>query len=687
MRIMGKCYIETTRTGFENWSKKTEMNDLPADDGWTHYPGFNGSPSVKGGFLKVVADTDIVKWYKSWSASNSVGVTSEIRMKLNYPFTNDYNLEVEDGTKRVLLRIEEDRVRTSIPPIIDVVVDTSEYHTYRLLMKETEVKLFVDGELKGTTTPTTTTNNKIAFGPDGDAVGTSFVDYVYYSTDGVFESQFFTPLKASLEKQTSSAVDTLSFTVKKDDDVEVDDDVDFYISEYKSDATWEDDVHKFTGIVRKTKTGTFKEVNADSYGSVLNDVYVDKYYDAETDIAWIASDLIFCYGSDYGLTFDRTDTSGFTLSKFLARGLLIDVIRSLADVLGWVFRTDEDKSFFFEAPTDTVYGDNAYEVISFDVGGLITDYIGSVASAVWNKDYSEVFNRIILIGDTTPYGEEETVSGSRGWGSMGWTTTDLNWKPNSFKLMVSDMTWHTDTYWLSDSSGWHAEPLFDSDGGEIYSVDRNGKEIVFTQAPLYGTDNIRFEYDFFSSVVVDTGSVEDERCIIVNDKSIRNFDDAEDFAFKFLEAHQSPRVTGKIKVNRYYYNLTDGLSIFVSDSQHDVALERKCVKKIVWNYPSGIVEMELGYPESLLYDWQARTSQRIRDLQDRLVSMDVVRTFLSEAELLGVSETSFMTDAYTGAESIISTFYTDTLVRDIVTYPYKVGTGYHTYVNFFDITD
>ena len=172
---------------------------------WTK-SGVGGSESVSNGILTTdgTLTSDLKYIITDGALSNSIGSTIEGRIKIvtgynsSTPVAEQVALEVFDGTKGAILVVGDGGIYTvnSISQIgesygfIPVVSTTDDYHTYRMTLKGTVVKVYMDGVLRITDTAHDLKDTgDIVFGDIGTANPGDHEekwDYVKYWRTGAF---------------------------------------------------------------------------------------------------------------------------------------------------------------------------------------------------------------------------------------------------------------------------------------------------------------------------------------------------------------------------------------------------------------------------------------------------------------------------------------------------------------------
>ena len=180
------------------WLTRYEADQLPtaAIPVWTKVGGFTADTEEisPAGFLHLVSNDSGEATYSQNESGidNAVGTTIELRVKMisGYTFADQINsmsLELRDGVRQVWLDIYSDAIATKGETYeMDT---TDDYHIYRVTVKGTETKVYVDGVLRITDNTSWAGAQKYVLFTGGSwyegSIESSW-DYVYYRTDGAF---------------------------------------------------------------------------------------------------------------------------------------------------------------------------------------------------------------------------------------------------------------------------------------------------------------------------------------------------------------------------------------------------------------------------------------------------------------------------------------------------------------------
>ena len=142
-------------------------------------------------------------------------------------------------------------------------------------------------------------------------------------------------------------------------------------------------------------------INDSSDELIINQDYSINFTDGNftlLNITFNATELFISYNFTDNLTYAGTVSSGITLTKYIADGYLIDIIKDLIDATLWQMRIDETDSVFFE-PRGNV-----------NVGKVLTNGGNFQIAKYDTKKGPEFFNRARIIGAIITRNSTETVT-------------------------------------------------------------------------------------------------------------------------------------------------------------------------------------------------------------------------------------------------------------------------------------
>lgn len=199
------------------WNVQYEASAFPEDSipAWTKYLYNDPVITITDGVLKL--DFPILNdgvWYEilDGDLSDSVGYTVESRMKVDMDLdTGHVFLDIFDGVSGASLKIYNDKVTLLYGGFGDDIeeyeIDATEYHVYRITVKDSKATLYIDGVSKIIMeNPGENEYQAVAFGISTGA-GDSYWDYVYYSALGAFAPGLFAKGRIQISSiQTISAL-------------------------------------------------------------------------------------------------------------------------------------------------------------------------------------------------------------------------------------------------------------------------------------------------------------------------------------------------------------------------------------------------------------------------------------------------------------------------------------------------
>lgn len=338
--------------------------------------------------------------------------------------------------------------------------------------------------------------------------------------------------------------------------------------------------------VQEKSDDMFSDLQCLSNGFELNNVKVEKVYPSGTAPEDIVQDVIDNYTKN--LSYESTWDSGFTLEKrYIANAYAIDVVRDMMDLLDAQLRIEPDDSVYFELRGSI---DNGKKITNGD-GANITD---------WNEDKQSLFNDIKIRGGFENFNNSKTFTGD---GSQ--TEFTLAKEPQGGVVVYID------------------ESEEDPDN---YEVRFGEKKIIFDSAPSDGA-NIQIDYNYNRPVVV---RIDDEDSKAENWGTVR-----EDIEAPWLESFKEARKYGRQLLNVYSYPLVQAtitipfvnLDYSIGELIRVVDNVRGKDKNLVINkitYRNDKTVLKLGTRELLLYDWQREVQDRIKKLERRAETSEVI---------------------------------------------------------------
>jgi hypothetical protein len=375
-------------------------------------------------------------------------------------------------------------------------------------------------------------------------------------------------------------------------------------------------IMKFGGRATKiSKEIAFKKAICFSFGKELAEVEIrGDIYDNKTP-EFIIEDLIVDHTS---LTFvNRGGATGITLTKYIANGKLIDILRDFSALTGYIFYTNGLKQFIFEP--------NKFTELNF------TFEHGVNSKTITSKyDDTEIVNDLIVLGENLRYRSVETFSGD---GSI--LQFSLNDGAISTRITVG---------------GVEQIPELD------YDVDALGKTVTFIIAPASGTNNISVDYEYEKplyirgtrSSSITTYGTHAKRMLL---PWIKNRNDGVRFIQSYLSKFKDIRLNVKIEVPTLFNSIQENDIIHIKNTIKNIDSDF-VVKGIKWKYPDSITEIDAGEYSFDFLEIDKQITEKLHNLEDAFTTNKEVREYESPEEVLA------LVDAF--VQNVVDT-YTETL--------------------------
>lgn len=405
-----------------------------------------------------------------------------------------------------------------------------------------------------------------------------------------------------IKQEGSSAIDETTFSVSRDHDsiFSIGDDVSIgYVS-----GSF---VTVFAGDIVRKEISEELVCTMESYGGRLNRIMVSELYESQSPED-IAQDLV---DNNSSLTYASTAASGVTITKFVVRDETIaDALKRLTGLLDWQIRTDNDKNFYFEPSGNT----NSNVVLT----------VGSNCrlSSNWKENPNKLVNSVTFIGGKARFTTLDNFTSGDGQ-----TEFSLSYKPVGNVRVLVDAV----------------EKVGGQDGSVAsydYTVDDENKKIIFEAGVALNADvDVYYEYEIPIKIIAkdeDSIAAYTEFTKKITNNNIKTMADARKLVSKILTTYSSPAKNGVLLTN-YDTDVNVGESVNVIDSFNSVN-DWFVVNKLTLTYPGGDKEIELGTPELSLLDWNQEVDARIKALEQKQDSGDVVQKYVSFKEDVLVSQ-------------------------------------------------
>lgn len=378
-------------------------------------------------------------------------------------------------------------------------------------------------------------------------------------------------------------VDQGTFTIEKNNNVTPSSIIDFK----KVDGT----TTIFTGRINEIEKDELWRVKVFGRGYELMNINVLKVYE-NTSPEDIVKDVVDTFSEN--LTYASTETSGFTIKKYIAKGYLIDAIRDMQRVLRWQIRIDSSDNFYFE-PAGNVTNGKVF------TNGTDIDF----KVEKWEDDKTEMINKLKLKGGNASFNFTDSDTGT---GSQ--TVFTLTHKPKGDVVVTVSGSVKTGGV----------------DGSGDYEYDPEERKVTFTVAPAASAP-ITFDYAYNLPVVVqdqndqsitDHGTVFKELIL----PGIDTFADARRIVSKVLEQKSTPLLKAKgtalgLDFSRSVNELVTVRDNVRTKTDNTNYNESMVINKLIWDGGKGVTKYEFGEPDFLVYNWQSEVQDRIRQLEDQ----------------------------------------------------------------------
>ena len=297
----------------------------------------------------------------------------------------------------------------------------------------------------------------------------------------------------------------------------------------------------FTGVIEKKDfngEGTMENLTlrGRDYGAVLQDMTVQPVVYTDEDAGSIAKKIIQQNATGVVTTNNVDTTSGTTISKIsFNHKNLFDAIKQLSSLAEFIFYVDEDRDVHFEAKESVSSGE------TFDSSNVL--------GGSFKTDDREVFNKVWQYGDRILTGTNDT-GGTSPTGAAG-SVFKLTDQPHNTRVFVDSV--------LQTPGG--VTGINDPSTDPVkYLVDFQDKQITFTSGttagdnvPVSGASNISVDYERSTPIlkfVQDADSIAEfgAKTKVLNDSTIKNFDEANDKAVAFLAEHKEAKIMGDLSI-------------------------------------------------------------------------------------------------------------------------------------------
>ena len=359
---------------------------------------------------------------------------------------------------------------------------------------------------------------------------------------------------------------------------------------------------KFGGYVTKVDVDlTHKSIMAQSFGKVMGETEIrGTVYDDRTP-EYIVNDLIT---NNTTLTYrDEGELSGVTLSKYIADGKLVDIIREFAVLTNKTFFTTGLEEFFFLPKS---YNDTS---LNFTHG------VNAVVSRNGFDD-TEIVNDLTVLGENKRYSTTDTFNGNG-------STVEFTISENAVSTKVT-------------VGGTEKTPEVD------YEIDTLGRTLTFTTAPSSGSNNIVVEYEyeaplFFRGTRQSSITTYGVHAKKLNMPWISTRGDGVRFIQLYLNRYKDVIEKVRVELGNLLGTMEESDIIQIINSVTSISGDY-AVKSITWKYPDMTTSIEAGEYFFGYYEMDKQIVQKIHDLEGALTSVKTLRDYESPEEVFVLND-------------------------------------------------
>lgn len=388
----------------------------------------------------------------------------------------------------------------------------------------------------------------------------------------------------------------------------------FYNREMKYDV---DGTEIFGGRVEKQRgndgTEPVYSVECWSYGGQFLTKLVNEIYENISPEDLVA-DLISTYTD---LTYASSVATGVTIDRIVFRDRpLSECLQTMANLLGYYFRTDADKNIYFEEWGSESTG------LTFDVTAGNVLY-----KPQWEYNSNEVVTKVTIEGGLQQFNISESFVATAS--QTDFTLT--NQPVGSVNVTVN---------------GTVKDPQVSEQTTGDYQVKIEDNKVVFN-AGLNVSDAvvITYSYNVKIKIEAETEVFDDDGNQIVKEgkvinKALKTTQEARLWGDKYLSEYSSPQKSTVIPYIGFPIGAEAGKTCLVVDTEEgDSGInEEFVIESVVYSYESNTTEITVGTVRQNLFDWQAEVNERLRTLaQDDTdeEKLQIYRRFKKTAAIVG----------------------------------------------------
>lgn len=348
-------------------------------------------------------------------------------------------------------------------------------------------------------------------------------------------------------------------------------------------------VMKFGGRITKIEDNTsYKDVTAQSFGKILGDAEIrGEAYDDKT-VEYIMNDLIT---NNTDFEFIARGESEVTLTKFIADGKLIDIVRNFASITNKIFYTTPNKQFIFEPK---------------EYNQTTISYVHGAKSKILQNgfDDTEIVNDLTVLGQNQRYNTTEAITATDATSiTLQYGATSMKVKQNTTELQ----------------------------GDVDYTVDPVGKQINFTVVRS-GTHTFNVEYEYEVPLYyrgkkessIATYGVHAKR---LNMPWITNNTDGIRFVQSYLNRYKDITRKLKVEIGELENFVAENDLVFLSNATLNIPITAFVVKSIEWKYPDMNTVLNIGEYYFDYFEYDKQIVQKLHDVEGALTTIKDIRLY------------------------------------------------------------
>jgi len=348
-------------------------------------------------------------------------------------------------------------------------------------------------------------------------------------------------------------------------------------------------VMKFGGRITKIEDNTsYKDVTAQSFGKILGDAEIrGEAYDDKT-VEYIMNDLIT---NNTDFEFIARGESEVTLTKFIADGKLIDIVRNFASITNKIFYTTPNKQFIFEPK---------------EYNQTTISYVHGAKSKILQNGYddTEIVNDLTVLGQNQRYNTTEAITATDATSiTLQYGATSMKVKQNTTELQ----------------------------GDVDYTVDPVGKQINFTVVRS-GTHTFNVEYEYEVPLYyrgkkessIATYGVHAKR---LNMPWITNNTDGIRFVQSYLNRYKDITRKLKVEIGELENFVAENDLVFLSNATLNIPITAFVVKSIEWKYPDMNTVLNIGEYYFDYFEYDKQIVQKLHDVEGALTTIKDIRLY------------------------------------------------------------